>query len=164
VRADAPIDRIPVFVRAGAIVPSQQVMQYAHQESIEPLMLTVYPLTANNTVSTPYYEDDGKTFDYLKGTVLRRTHTQQRAGSTLAVEIGAAEGTFRPSARHLVLTVVDVLKEPVAVILNGTPLSKADSAAAVGLNDVWTYDATAHTVTARTDDRWTGQRFELRYE
>jgi hypothetical protein len=96
--------------------------------------------------------------------VLRRTHTQQRAGTTLAVEISAAEGTYRPAPRHLVVTVVDVAKEPVAVVLNGTPLSKTDSTRVAGQMDVWTYDPVTHAVTTRMDDRWTGQRFELRYE
>ena len=98
-RAEAPLDRIPVFVRAGAIVPSQQAMQYTHQYAIDPLTLTVYPLTSDGTVATQYYEDDGTTFDYLKGVVLRRTHTQQRAGNSLAVEISPAEGSFRPAPR-----------------------------------------------------------------
>lgn len=163
-RVDAPLEQLPIFVRAGAIVPSQQVMQYTHQEAIDPLTLMVYPLTTNGTVASRYYEDDGRSFDYLKGTVFRRTHTQQRAGNTLAVEIGPVEGTYRPPPRHLVLTFMDVAKEPVAVVLNGTPLSKSDSLATTGLNDAWMYNAAARSVTARTDDRLTGQRFELRYE
>ncbi len=164
VRVDAPIDRIPVFVRAGAIIPSQQVVQFTQQQPVDPLTLTVFPLAANGTVVTRYYEDDGRTFDYLKGSVLRRTHTQQRAGTTLAVEITAAEGSYRPAPRHLLVTVVDVAKEPVAVVLNGTPLSRTDSTQITGQNDVWTYDPVKHAVTTRTDDRWTGQRLELRYE
>ena len=164
VRVESPLERIPVFVRAGAIVPSQQTMQYTHEEAIDPLTLTVYPLTSNGTVATRYYEDDGKSFDYLKGAVLRRNHSQQRAGNSLAVEIGPAEGSYRPAARHLVLTFVDVAKEPVAVMVNGTPLSKGDSQTAAGQNDVWRYDPATRSVTARTDDRFTGQRFELRYE
>jgi alpha-glucosidase len=164
VRVEAPLDRIPVFVREGAIVPSQQTMQYARQEAIDPLTLTVYPLISNGAVTTHYYEDDGKSFDYLKGAVLRRNHTQQRAANTLAVEISAAEGTYRPPARHLVLVFVDVAKEPVTVMVNGTPLTKGDGLTAAGLNDVWRYDPATRSVTARTADRFTGQRFELRYE
>jgi alpha-glucosidase len=139
-------------------------MQYTHQEAIDPLTLTVFPLTGDGTVATSYYEDDGKSFDYLKGASLRRTHTQQRAGKTLAVEIGAAAGSYHPPTRHLAVRFMDIAKEPAAVMLNGTPLSKTDSLGTSGSGNVWQYDAATHTVTARAEDRMTGQRFELRYE
>jgi alpha-glucosidase len=161
---DAPLQKLPFFARAGAIIPGQQVMQYTQQEAIDPLTLNVFPITSDGTVTTHYYEDDGRSYDYLKGTVLRRTHTQQRAGNTLAVEIGPAEGTYRPPTRHLVLRVVDVEKLPVAVIANGTPLSKVETSQETLPAGSWKYDPTTHTITARTDDRMTGQRFELRYE
>ncbi len=163
-RAEAPLDRIPVFVRAGAIVPSQQEMQYTHQYAIDPLTLTVYPLTSDGSLATQYYEDDGTTFDYLKGVVLRRTHTQQRAGNSLAVEISPAEGSFRPAPRGLLIKFVDIAREPLAVMANGTPLSKSDSLTGTVRSNTWTYDATTRTVSARSQDSWTGQRFELRYE
>jgi alpha-glucosidase len=164
VRVDAPLETIPLFARAGAIVPAQQVMQYTQQEAIDPLTLNVFPITTNSTVATQYYEDDGKSFDYLKGTVLRRTHTQQRAGSTLAIEISPAEGTYKPAARHLLLRVVDAAMSPMAVIANGTPLSKIEALQESLPDDSWTYDSATRTVTIRTNDRLTGQRLELRYE
>jgi alpha-glucosidase len=161
---DAPLRKMPFFARAGSIIPAQQVMQYTQQEAIDPLTLNVFPMTSDGTVTTQYYEDDGRSFDYLKGTVLRRKHIQQRVGNTLAVEIGPAEGSYRPPARHLQLRIVDIERAPVAVIASGTPLSKVETVQGALPDGSWTYDPTTHSITARTDDRMTGQRLELRYE
>ncbi len=55
---------LPLFVRAGAVVPLGPVRQYADQPSDEPTMLVVYP-GADGTFLL--YEDDGATFDYQRG-------------------------------------------------------------------------------------------------
>ena len=48
------------------------------------------------------YEDDGNSFDYRRGAFLRRRFAMRADGT---IEIGAPEGTYRPSSRSLVLTV-----------------------------------------------------------
>ncbi|HEV8539101.1 MAG TPA: glycoside hydrolase family 31 protein, partial [Bacteroidota bacterium] len=70
VTVDAPIDRIPVFVKAGAIIPAQQIVQYSDQAPVDPLTVEVYP---NRKSSTVLYEDDGKSFDYREGKYCLRT-------------------------------------------------------------------------------------------
>jgi alpha-glucosidase (family GH31 glycosyl hydrolase) len=42
VTVEAPLDRIPVFVKAGSIIPTQQVLQYSDQAPIDPLTLSIY--------------------------------------------------------------------------------------------------------------------------
>ena len=72
IEAAAPMERIPLFVRGGAIVPSQQDMQYTDQAPIDPLTFDVYP---DGTSSRQYYEDDGISFDYQHGVSLRQRLT-----------------------------------------------------------------------------------------
>jgi len=43
IKVAAPMERIPLFVRGGAIVPSQQDVQYTDQAPIDPLTLDIYP-------------------------------------------------------------------------------------------------------------------------
>lgn len=62
--------RIPVFARAGSIVPLGPVRQYATQKSSEPLEIRVYPGADG---SFTLYEDDGVTVDYGKGRCSRIT-------------------------------------------------------------------------------------------
>src|SRR5262249_6710618 len=66
----APLEKIPLFVRGGAIVPSQQDMQYTDEFPIDPLTLDVYP---DGESSRKYYDDDGISFDYQHGAYLLQT-------------------------------------------------------------------------------------------
>jgi alpha-glucosidase (family GH31 glycosyl hydrolase) len=55
---------MPLMVRAGAIVPSGPVKQWADQPSNEPLLITVYPGADG---SFTLYDDDGRSFAYEQG-------------------------------------------------------------------------------------------------
>lgn len=60
-----PLDELPLFYKAGAIIPSQDPVQYVDDEPLTHLTLDIYP----DSVSTlDLYEDDGHTLDYQKGT------------------------------------------------------------------------------------------------
>ena len=58
----------PMYVRAGAIVPTGPVKQYADEPTDAPLTLTVYR-GANGSASL--YDDDGRSFDYRRGQFAR---------------------------------------------------------------------------------------------
>ncbi len=58
------LETMPLFVRAGAIVPLGPVRQYTAERSDEPVALNIYP-GANGSFTL--YEDDGRSFDYERG-------------------------------------------------------------------------------------------------
>ena len=64
ISAAAPLDRIPVFVRAGSIIPYDPPMQYIGEKPSDPTALYVY---AGANASFLLYEGEGTTFDYEKG-------------------------------------------------------------------------------------------------
>ena len=159
----APLERIPLFVREGAIIPTQQVMQHTGEQPIDPLTLTVYPLRTNGSASSAYYEDDGLSFDYQKGVVFRRVHAQQRIGSRLIVDIGAADGTYIPPSRTLLVRVVNAAAPPTTVHINGTVAAQIIPSAPAGTTG-WSYDGTTHEITVRCTDARTAQRIEIDHE
>jgi alpha-D-xyloside xylohydrolase len=59
----APYDQIPIFVRAGSIIPYQPAMQYVGEKPADPITLYVY---AGADGAFTLYEDQGTTFDYEK--------------------------------------------------------------------------------------------------
>jgi alpha-D-xyloside xylohydrolase len=63
INTDAPIDKIPVFVKAGSIVPMGPEIMYA-DESIDPIEIRVYKGANGNFT---LYEDEGDNYDYEKG-------------------------------------------------------------------------------------------------
>ena len=86
-RVAAPAERMPLFVRAGAIVPMGPVTQYTDQNRNAPLTVTVYT-GADGQFSL--YEDDGTSEQYKKGAFTRiPIRYDDRTG---AVTLGAREG------------------------------------------------------------------------
>lgn len=64
IQADAQIDRIPVFVKAGAVIPMEHRMQYAQEEVETPFEIHVYP---GQDGSFCLYEDEGDGYGYEAG-------------------------------------------------------------------------------------------------
>ncbi len=73
VRIHRTLDTLPVFVRAGAIVPEQPLVQSTDEKPQGPLTLRVYPPTAiGNDCGGSLYLDDGVSYDFKKGAVPAR--------------------------------------------------------------------------------------------
>lgn len=62
---DAPIDEIPLFVKAGAVIPFFPVQQYVGEKSIQQLELRVYYI--DGLFESILYEDEGDGYEYEKG-------------------------------------------------------------------------------------------------
>jgi alpha-D-xyloside xylohydrolase len=89
ITAAAPLNRLPLYVRAGAIVPVGPAIEYTGQKPEEPLTLFVYT-GANGTFDL--YEDDGLSYGYEKGEFSRIALRYDDAKGEL--EIGARTGSF----------------------------------------------------------------------
>jgi len=59
---DAPLEVMPIFIRAGAVIPEYPVMQYVGEKHIEEVLLNIY--YANYEVNSFFFEDHGDTFAY----------------------------------------------------------------------------------------------------
>nr|WP_262487504.1 TIM-barrel domain-containing protein [Formosa haliotis] len=60
----ADLDETPLFVKAGSIIPFGPKVQYATQETNEPITIKVYP---GADAQFTLYFDDSETYDYEKG-------------------------------------------------------------------------------------------------
>ncbi len=88
------IDQIPVYVKAGAIVPMQPPMLYTGQKPVDPLIVNVWPLKEGATSSYAVYEDSGVAEDYQRGVFSHTPIKAMQTGDTLRVEIGPIEGSY----------------------------------------------------------------------
>jgi len=97
IKAAAPLARMPLFVRAGAIVPTGPAIQYTNQKPDAPITLTVYT-GADGSFSL--YHDQGTTYDYEHGAYSRIPLSYDEASGTLT--IGKREGSYpgMPAQRH----------------------------------------------------------------
>jgi len=74
IEVTARLDEIPLYVRAGSILPLGPVIQHTSQLPGGPLELQIYP---GKDATFTLFEDDGETTDYLKGQVRLTTFTWQ---------------------------------------------------------------------------------------
>ncbi|AKC87594.1 TIM-barrel domain-containing protein [Pseudoxanthomonas suwonensis] len=89
IEAAAPLQRMPLFVRAGSIVPRTLVQQYVDERPGAPLTIEVYT-GADGRFSL--YEDDGRNYGYERGQFSRIPLAWNEATGELS--IGAREGSY----------------------------------------------------------------------
>jgi len=64
IAAAAPIETMPLYVKAGSIIPMGPVMEYTTEKPADKIELRIYP-GANGQFQ--YYEDENDTYNYEKG-------------------------------------------------------------------------------------------------
>jgi alpha-glucosidase (family GH31 glycosyl hydrolase) len=87
----APLDRLPLFIRAGAIIPMGPVQQHSSTGAPEEIILAVYPGEPSRCV---LYEDDGTTRKYRDGQCVATECTGEMHGTELTLHIGAPVGNL----------------------------------------------------------------------
>lgn len=88
--APAPINRIPVFVRAGGLIPMGPVQQYVGERSSCTMALHCWPGQGHFN----WYEDDGQTNRYQDGVFHRRAITLTPIKGALVLRFSAVQGEF----------------------------------------------------------------------
>jgi alpha-D-xyloside xylohydrolase len=100
IEADAPLARMPLFVRAGAIVPTGPAIQHSGEGLHAPLTLNVF---TGADGSFGIYEDDGLSYGYERGEWSRIPVTWDETTGKLT--IGEREGSFPGMAENRVIHV-----------------------------------------------------------
>ncbi len=85
----APYERIPLFARAGSIIPFGPEIEWSGEKPADDICLYVY---SGADVDFTLYEDDGLTYGYEKGKFSTIPISWDEASGTLT--IGARQGTF----------------------------------------------------------------------
>ena len=88
--ADAPLDTMPLYVRAGSVIPMTSGLQYAMEKNDAPLELHVYPGAAGTFT---LYDDAGNDYAYEQGEYAQIPLHYDEAAGTLT--IGERTGSYR---------------------------------------------------------------------
>ena len=89
VTADAPIERMPLFVRAGSIIPMGPFVQYATEKPADPIELRIYPGADGQFT---LYEDENDNYNYERGLYATIDFSWDDEGRSLT--IGERKGDF----------------------------------------------------------------------
>ena len=148
---ECPIDRMPIFVRAGSILPLAPDMDYSDQRPVDPLILDVY---AGKPASFRLYEDDGTSLAYRSGSYAWTPLVYRaEAGGEQRIEIGPTEGTYngQPMSRGYEVRVHGLLK-PQAVKLGDHLLPGKRQEECGGGCAGWTWDDQIQVTTIRLNE------------
>lgn len=142
-----PIDRFPVFVKAGSIIPMAPEMDYSDQKPIDPLTLDIY--AGARPAEFKIYEDDGLSLDYRNGSYAWTTvrFSPDSGKGSYTVEVKPAEGRFKGQVkdRRYIIN-LHGLQEPSKVSLGDTKLCELDSCPS---GSGWTWDPATRVTTIR---------------
>jgi alpha-glucosidase len=134
--------KLPVFVRPGAIVPVEPLVQSTEQKPDGPLLLRVFP---GPGCHGELYLDDGTSFDYKRGNFLRMSfYCEATADHELKIHIGKHVGPYPAWWSEIAVEVNGLPKSPAIVRVDGRPAKFANG---------------DHSITVIADDK--GQGIEV---
>lgn len=103
IRVPAPLERLPLFVRGGAIIPTRSPVGHVAAPPEEPCVIELFPGADSKQ---QLVEDDGVSIAYRHGQVARTPlQLWHRAGGRLRLEIGRREGEYALPERTVRITV-----------------------------------------------------------
>lgn len=124
----ATLDRIPIFVKKGSILPMMPVMQYIHEKRDYPLSLHIYPASTGDSASFELYEDDGESTNYQQDKFSRTRFTCHSLDASYRVQLGKPRqsGYSAAGKRDYVIRLY-IKEKPRKVLLNGNTLKSTRS-------------------------------------
>jgi alpha-glucosidase len=126
------LDEMPIYIRAGAIIPMQPLVQSTSEKPNGPLQLQVYP---GRDCRGSLYQDDGHTFAYQRGEFLRISYSCQRSADSVRVSAKIDKIAFQPSWKSVELTIFGASGDPKQVRIADQAVQSAR------------YNAASHSVT-----------------
>ena len=148
IKVTPALDMVPLYVRGGAIIPQQPVVQYTGQKPDGPLQLRVYP---GDDCRGSLYLDDGLSLAYQKGDYLRINYTCEQASGAVKLKISPPQGRFSPWWNNVEVQVFGIGQSPTQVTAGGTAVSG------------WKYDPETHSVVATIPNPAGGTDIQIKY-
>jgi alpha-glucosidase len=142
------LDELPLYVRAGAILPMQPIVQNTEEKPNGPLEIKVY---AGENCHGSLYEDDGHTFAYQRGEFRRTNYTCEVSPNSIAVSAATEKNTYQPWWHAARVTIFGVPSEPKELRLSQQ------------VTHDWQYDAKSRSVTLTIQDALANWNMQLAF-
>ncbi|QNR82969.1 glycoside hydrolase family 31 protein [Pedobacter riviphilus] len=134
----APLDTIPLFVKAGSIIPMQPEMVYSGEKPVDVITLDVFPYGESKY---EMYEDDNLSSAYKTGNFALTKITSSLTAANLTLKVAKPTGSFKPT-KHKYLAKIHWTGKvnPNVVSENGVKLSVLKTADQLAKTEGWFYD------------------------
>jgi alpha-glucosidase len=112
----APLDTLPVFVKAGSVIPESPLMQYVGEFEIDELMFQIY--YSDYEVNSFNYEDHDDTFAFEQDIYMEKQFIVCGDATSLTLK-QSIEGLFTPRYETYDLKIIGLPFLPSKVIIDG---------------------------------------------
>jgi len=133
----SPLEKLPIFVKAGAIIPMQDEVKYDNKKAFGNITFEIFP---GESSTYSLFEDDGISVGYMKGDFCETPVTLEDNGETIQIKVGKAEGEYKPVERSYILK-IHMDERPDAVNLEGKALGEIGADQVLAGETGWSYDA-----------------------
>lgn len=145
----APLERLPLLIAQGAILPSWPPTQYVGQQIHRTLYIDLYPVPNIPPSRFVLYLDDGQTTAYQTGQYYKRTLQLTTTSRDALFVMEAPQGSHTITETHTHLRWHGIKRPPTACVLDGQSLSSHPTLTDLDTKEGWFYDTTTETIHTR---------------
>jgi len=120
VEVQTPLETIPVFIKAGAVIPEYPIQQYVGEKEIEEVKLNVY--FAEHDVNSFFFEDYGETFAYEQDIYSEKKFVTSGNKTGMSIQ-QSLEGLYTPRYEMYIFTVSGLPFKPKTVTADGKAIT-----------------------------------------
>jgi alpha-glucosidase len=162
VNVGAPLGTLPLFARAGAIIPMGPSMNYANE--IQPDYLDIHCWPSSGQSEFTLCEDDGETTNHLAGAFATTKFTASGSDATWTFTANARQGAFNPGARSFYLKLHDVSSVS-RVMINGAAAARYSTSPDLRTTATtgWTLSAPERLLEIKMPDSGSAQTVEVTF-
>jgi len=113
VEVTTPLDTMPIFMKAGSVIPEYPVMQYVGECEIQEVKLNVY--YADYEVNSFLFEDYGETFAYEQDIYLEKKFVVEGKSNKLTIQ-QSMEGLYTPRYENYEMNIIGLPFKPTRVV------------------------------------------------
>ena len=118
---EAPMNRIPIYIKEGGMIPMQEIQNYVGEKKIEELELLIFPSKKSEYT---FYEDDGQSYNYETGEYSLTNFALTSDGKIIKLLVTKLKDGFKNDRKNYLFTLLDT-RHPKKVFLNGRELSNS---------------------------------------
>jgi alpha-glucosidase len=168
----APLDTVPIYVRAGAILPFCNLEQWVGELSANPLTFNCYPGPDRWTDDQAYqlYQDDGITTQAAQGNyrlsrVYHRTLPLQQGGVSRQVRIARVHDNYTPPSAFNFIGILGSITKPSNVDRDGANLPDVGDSTSLDNSpvDAWYWNASIQIAFAKIIDNRVDTTVSFKY-
>ncbi len=111
-----PLETLPIFIKAGSVIPEYPVMQYVGEKEIEEVKLNIY--YADYEVNSFLFEDYGETFAYEQDIYLEKKFVVKGGTRSLIIQ-QSMEGLYTPRYESYHFNLLGLPFKPSKIIADG---------------------------------------------